>query len=182
MCRFIYINLDIGEITKIKWKREIKFKFSELEEECCQTSECVLEGVTFYVAYLGSCIVAKPSGEETTSQAVNTIVAMVNMEIWDEFDLKNVVGPKMWPEPGPIHDWSPQMNFISNNILLCIEIMILDICLNLTFLSWLFVLSNNMNYAKYLLTNSNDSKFYFYFNTIKVTFFQLSDILELISG
>ena len=58
----------------------------------------------------------------------------------------------------------------------------IDICLNLTFLSWLFVLSNNMNYAKYLLTNSNDSKFYFYFNTIKVTFFQLFDILELISG
>jgi len=51
-------------------------RHKKLEEECCQTSECVLEGVTFYVAYLGSCIVAKPSGEETTSQAVNTIVAM----------------------------------------------------------------------------------------------------------
>ena len=37
----------------------ISFYFSELEEECCQTSECVLEGVTFYVAYLGSCLVAR---------------------------------------------------------------------------------------------------------------------------
>ena len=51
---------------------------AELEEECCQSSDCVLEGVTFYVAYLGSCIVARPSGEDTTSQAVNTIVAMVS--------------------------------------------------------------------------------------------------------
>ena len=35
------------------------FILSELEEECCQTSDCVLEGVTFYVAYLGSCLVAR---------------------------------------------------------------------------------------------------------------------------
>ena len=52
--------------------------FAELEEECCQTADCVLEGVTFYVAYLGSCLVDTPSGEETTSQAVRTIVAMVS--------------------------------------------------------------------------------------------------------
>lgn len=51
-------------------------RHKKLEEECCQTSDCVLEGVTFYVAYLGSCLVARPSGEETTQQAVNTIVAM----------------------------------------------------------------------------------------------------------
>ena len=51
---------------------------SELEEDCCQTADCVLEGVTFLVAYLGSCIVHTPSGEETTSQAVKTIVAMVS--------------------------------------------------------------------------------------------------------
>ena len=43
----------------------------------------ILEGVTFYVKYLGSCIVDRASGEETTSQAVKTIINMVrdnNME------------------------------------------------------------------------------------------------------
>ena len=63
--------------------------FSELEEECCQTTDCVLEGVTFYVAYLGSCLVDTPSGEETTSQAVKTIVAMVS----NPFCLKTFSSP-----------------------------------------------------------------------------------------
>merc|ERR1719422_2799298 len=69
------MDLDVI-INKIKIRKVPEHQHEKLEEECCQTSECVLEGVTFYVAYLGSCIVAKPSGEETTSQAVNTIVAM----------------------------------------------------------------------------------------------------------
>ena len=65
-------------LTSKDWERCDPVLLSELEEDCCQTADCVLEGVTFLVAYLGSCIVNTPSGEETTSQAVKTIVAMVS--------------------------------------------------------------------------------------------------------
>ena len=37
----------------------------------------VLEGVTFYVRYLGSCFVLNSSGEEATSEAIKSIVSMV---------------------------------------------------------------------------------------------------------
>ena len=36
----------------------------------------MLEGVTFYAAYLGSALVDQPSGEDTTAEAVRTIVTM----------------------------------------------------------------------------------------------------------
>ena len=49
----------------------------ELEEDSCgPSSDCVLEGVTFYAAYLGSALVDQPSGEDTTAEAVRTIVTM----------------------------------------------------------------------------------------------------------
>ena len=44
----------------------------ELVEDPSNGSDPILEGVTFYVKYLGSCIVDK-----ATSEAVKTIVTMV---------------------------------------------------------------------------------------------------------
>ena len=43
------------------------------------SSEPVLSGVTVYVSYLGSCLVDKPTGEETTAGGVRTIVKMVSV-------------------------------------------------------------------------------------------------------
>ena len=40
--------------------------------------EPVIEGVPFYVKYLGSSLVQKASGEEATADAIKTIVAMVS--------------------------------------------------------------------------------------------------------
>lgn len=51
-------------------------KHKKLVEDPSNGSDPILEGVTFYVKYLGSCIVDKASGEETTSEAVKTIVTM----------------------------------------------------------------------------------------------------------
>ena len=51
---------------------------SELvEDPLAHGSDPVLEGVTFYVKYLGSCAVDNASGEHTTATAVKTIIAMV---------------------------------------------------------------------------------------------------------
>ena len=50
----------------------------ELYEESQQ--DPVLEGVTYYGRYLGSCSVVKPSGEEATAEAVNTIVQAVRSD------------------------------------------------------------------------------------------------------
>ena len=41
--------------------------------------EPVIEGVPFYVKYLGSSLVQKASGEEATADAIKTIVAMVSV-------------------------------------------------------------------------------------------------------
>jgi hypothetical protein len=38
----------------------------------------VVEGVTFYVKYLGSSVVVRPSGEEATAEAIRAIVSMVS--------------------------------------------------------------------------------------------------------
>ena len=40
--------------------------------------EPVIEGVPFYVKYLGSSLVQKASGEEATADAIKTIVTMVS--------------------------------------------------------------------------------------------------------
>ena len=48
---------------------------SELTEESGQ--DPIVEGVTFYVRYLGSCFVINKSGEEETGEAIKSIVSMV---------------------------------------------------------------------------------------------------------
>ena len=53
---------------------------TELVEDPTTVSDPILEGVTFYVKYLGSCIVDRASGEDTTSQAVKTIINMVGIK------------------------------------------------------------------------------------------------------
>ena len=40
-------------------------------------TEPVVEGVTFYVKYLGSSVVCRPSGEEATTDSIRNIVSMV---------------------------------------------------------------------------------------------------------
>ena len=46
------------------------------------SSDPILEGVTFHVSYLGSCLVDKPTGDETTANAVKTIVKMVKKTLY----------------------------------------------------------------------------------------------------
>jgi len=58
-------------------KKRCSFEGHEkLEEDLYASPDPVVEGVTFYVKYLGSCLVDKPSGEDTTAEAVKTIVTM----------------------------------------------------------------------------------------------------------
>ena len=52
----------------------------ELLEESGQ--DPIVEGVTFYVRYLGSCLVVKPSGEEATAEAIKSIVHTVK-SLWE---------------------------------------------------------------------------------------------------
>ena len=47
----------------------------ELFEESCQ--DPIIEGVTYFARYLGSCSVVKPSGEEATAEAIKSIVQAV---------------------------------------------------------------------------------------------------------
>merc|ERR1711892_1521118 len=47
-----------------------------VEDPLAHGPDPILEGVTFYVKYLGSCIVERASGEETTAKAVKTIISM----------------------------------------------------------------------------------------------------------
>ena len=49
--------------------------FAELTEDSGQ--DPVVEGVTFYVRYFGSCFVINKAGDETTSEAIKSIVSMV---------------------------------------------------------------------------------------------------------
>ena len=48
----------------------------ELTEESGQ--DPIVEGVTFYVRYLGSCFVINKAGDEATSEAIKSIVSMVS--------------------------------------------------------------------------------------------------------
>ena len=50
----------------------------ELSEDWSSVREPVIEGVPFYVKYLGSSLVQKASGEEATADAIKTIIAMVS--------------------------------------------------------------------------------------------------------
>ena len=51
--------------------------FLELLEERCQ--DPIIEGVTYFARYLGSCSVGKPSGEEATAEAIKSIVQAVKL-------------------------------------------------------------------------------------------------------
>ncbi|XP_059082612.1 uncharacterized protein LOC131880113 [Tigriopus californicus] len=51
-------------------------KHKKLAEDWSTVREPVIEGVPFYVKYLGSSLVHKASGEESTADAIKTIVAM----------------------------------------------------------------------------------------------------------
>jgi len=61
-------------------KQCIFSKHEKLVDDIQRSPDPVVEGVTFYVKYLGSCLVDKPSGEDTTAEAVKTIVTMVMKE------------------------------------------------------------------------------------------------------
>ena len=41
----------------------------------------MVEGVTFYVRYLGSCFVINQSGDEATGEAIKSIVSMVGYDV-----------------------------------------------------------------------------------------------------
>ena len=51
---------------------------TELSEDWSSVREPVIEGVPFYVKYLGSSLVEKASGEEATADAIKTIITMVS--------------------------------------------------------------------------------------------------------
>lgn len=53
------------------------FNLAELSEDWSSLREPVIDGVPFYVKYLGSSLVQKASGEEATAEAIKTIIAMV---------------------------------------------------------------------------------------------------------
>jgi len=59
-----------------QFRKKLSFvKHEKLLEESGQ--DPVVEGVTFYVRYLGSCYVINPSGDEATGEAIKSIVSMV---------------------------------------------------------------------------------------------------------
>ena len=64
---------------KTKDPHNILLFISELSEDWATVKEPVLDGVTFYVKYLGSTLVEKPSGEEATADAIKTIILMVSL-------------------------------------------------------------------------------------------------------
>ena len=58
-------------------------KFQSKSISCLELTEDsgqdpIVEGVTFYVRYLGSCFVINKAGDETTSEAIKSIVSMVS--------------------------------------------------------------------------------------------------------
>ncbi|XP_070568981.1 low density lipoprotein receptor adapter protein 1-like isoform X1 [Ptychodera flava] len=55
-------------------------KHQKLTEDPSQTVEPLLEGVTFYVKYLGMFIVDKPNDEQTTADAVKKIVSQAKSQ------------------------------------------------------------------------------------------------------
>ena len=68
----------------------------ELTEESGQ--DPIVEGVTFYVRYLGSCFVINKAGDEATSEAIKSIVSMVSKikirkHIFIEIKLSNLKLP-----------------------------------------------------------------------------------------
>ena len=67
---------------------------AELSEDWATVKEPVLDGVTFYVKYLGSTLVEKPSGEEATADAIKTIILMVSLLKMNHMDMKECCRPR----------------------------------------------------------------------------------------
>merc|ERR1712107_176101 len=63
-----------GLLRGFKLRSQSETRHKKLMEE--KSAEPVMDGVTFYVKYLGSSPVDRPSGEEATSGAIKTIIAM----------------------------------------------------------------------------------------------------------
>jgi len=63
-----------GLLRGLMRRSQSEMRHKKLMEE--KSSEPVLDGVTFYVKYLGSSMVDRASGEEATSGAIKTIIAM----------------------------------------------------------------------------------------------------------
>ena len=73
-----YLNLFIsGHESELQPHNQIIYFISELTEETGQ--DPIVEGVTFYVRYLGSCFVINKTGDEATSEAIKSIVSMVSI-------------------------------------------------------------------------------------------------------
>lgn len=60
----------------IRALRRSSLKHKKLCEEWGESREPVLDGVTFFVKYVGSCLVDQAKGERSTAEAIKTIVAM----------------------------------------------------------------------------------------------------------
>jgi len=61
-------------------KKAKSLKHKKLGEDSWNSKDVILEeGLNFYVKYLGSVLVDNPNGEETTADAIKTIVSMVRM-------------------------------------------------------------------------------------------------------
>merc|ERR1712106_128772 len=61
-----------------QFRKKLSFmKHEKLLEDSGQ--DPIVEGVTFYVRYLGSCFVINQSGDEATGDAIKSIVSMVQL-------------------------------------------------------------------------------------------------------
>lgn len=62
-------------ILKVLKKGSVS-RHQKLLEEWDENKELLMEGLTFYVKYLGSCLVESSSGEQSTAEAIKNIVSM----------------------------------------------------------------------------------------------------------
>ena len=69
------LSLSKHESRKTDFSTSIFWLFLELLEESSQ--DPIIEGVTYFARYLGSCSVVIPSGEEATAEAIKSIVQAV---------------------------------------------------------------------------------------------------------
>jgi len=63
----------------LKILKKGNYKHQKLLEDWEQSKEPLLEGLTFYVKYLGSCLVERSNGERTTAEAVKSIVGLAKL-------------------------------------------------------------------------------------------------------
>ena len=78
-CVFIWYIASESKVCRlVTYICKIYLSISELSEDWSSVREPVIEGVPFYVKYLGSSLVQKASGEEATADAIKTIVTMVS--------------------------------------------------------------------------------------------------------